>query len=754
MSVHVSTRQYKSYIPNEEVVSNRIEASHFLPFLRIFRFFLFTYTVFPREPANNTTKSMDNQRHFRDIFMYAEEGDWEREKEDLYVAYIGRCFSHMLNQNDDYILATLKKNGSLISFFFSHLLKGKRIYDRYVSDIVENTFSPIDKYILDFYLRLIKIFLNKDRNETSIIKTTFLKIHIFVDILMMYNNMRKKQIKNLLNQMYKNTKLYFFNMDKYISFLYEQLISLKGNIEKYVHNKSNSTSLLFQINEYTICIYCFIKFFKKYYHFDLAKNELSNDLIIFKLLSYGSARENTNVLSSSSSSSLHMLEKRNCSFSRQFVHTYFEMMRSLYCGSQKDGMKKDVLFLRYRFAKILKMCIKYNLKYGNEKNKLIFLSAVIDLLKEQSNDLTFLLLRNDIKLNRWNFLTNFVLQNKLDLEFYMYVNNFLKLNSQKRIKKILKKKYEQEINQIKEIASWNNSTAILKILQKNNFHVTNTLEEILSTVRPDSVGESNSNGESDGSSDHGCDGSDVSTGNSGSYDVNSGGDEDKVCWNHLSGGDDVDEEDWSDDGGHAGLEEDTYHAQEKGRRNILQVLREREMEKKANKKKSSKCKYTNEYLDNDSKNIILNQLNYESSSSEDSSGGFENDVIIPTSYRRNNMHGEDGGEDEENAENGDNRENGGNPLNCKHAWGGKKEENGHAHAQRGRFLPRATTNRARGSTKGRENLDSLKKKGTPKDDNDNSVEKEKAKRYYMRKTVNKGRSHRNQFDRKMSRGMF
>ncbi|SBT45544.1 conserved Plasmodium protein, unknown function [Plasmodium ovale wallikeri] len=706
---------------------------------------------------------MDNQRHFRHMFMYAEEGDWEREKEDLYVAYIGRCFSHMLNQNDDYILATLKKNGSLISFFFSHLLKGKRVYDICVSDLVENTFSPIDKYILDFYLRLIKIFLNKDRNETSIIKSTFLKIHIFVDILMMYNNMRKKQIKNLLNQMYKNTKLYFFNIDKYISFLYEQLINLKGNIEKYVHNKNNSTNLLFQINEYTICIYCFIKFFKKYYHFDLAKNELSNDLIIFKLLSYSSARENTNVVSSSSSSSPHMLEKSNCSFSRQFVHTYFEMMRNLYCGNQKDGMKKDVLFLRYRFAKILKMCIKYNLKYGKEKNKLLFLSTVIDLLKEQSNDLTFLLLRNDIKLSRWNFLTNFVLQNKLDFEFYMYVNNFLKLNSQKRINKILKKKYEQEINQIKEIASWNNSAAILKILQKNNFHVANTLEEILSTVRPDSVGGSNSNGEIDGSSDSGFDGSDVSNGNSGSYDVNSGGDEDKVCWNNLSGGDDdVGEEDWSDGGRHAGLEQDTCHAQERGRKNILQVLRERELEKKANKKKSSKCKYTNESLDSGSKNIILNQLNYESSSSEDSSGEFENDVIIPTSYRRNCMHGGDGGgdggEDEENAENGDNRGNGGNPLSCRHGRGGKKEghEHGyaHAHAQRGRFSPHAAANRARGGTKGRENLDSPKKKGTPKDDNDNSVEKEKAKRYYMRKTVNKGRSHRNQFDRKMSRGMF
>ncbi|KAI4835787.1 hypothetical protein MKS88_005004 [Plasmodium brasilianum] len=635
---------------------------------------------------------MESNTYFREIFLYVQVTGEKEEKRDnkelqekyeqyellelpekqglseMYFDYMSKCFSFLLNQEHDYIISTLKKNGSLTSFFFSYLLNANRYYDLYFKNNEEREFSDLDMYVFEFYVKLVEIFMNKDRLETGIIKTTFLKIHIFMDIVMLFYKIKKDVITRVLNKLYVITKFHFFKINKYISFLYKELKCIKEKIEKYnsdssISNNSNSNNptkkdildiLLFQINEFIVCIYCFTKFFKEYKFYDTNENKLTNDLIIAKLLFHDQIGEEENNLEQNPS--LVLRKEGGSSFLCLFIQTYIEMIRKLYSSSAEDTSKKSILFLRYEFAKVLKMFIKYNILYGNDKNKLLPLSIVIDLLTETCNDVSLHFLRNDIRMSKWKFLQNFVVEDKLDFEFFIYVNNFLKIKSKKGVEKMMKKIYENEINQVREIATACSSSMILEILKKNNFNVSNSLEHILNMNQEQmDILHKGQGTPSDASA---YDSSNDERSGEVSVDVSghvSSDEKSVVC--------SCDANDGKNGGKNRNVDEgimdvitnnltrtDNYYGYDKDRskeKNVLEMLREQSLINKARKKKNAKYKYRNESMSEENKNKILNLLNQSSLSSDDLLKGsddiFVNEKIIPTSYRKN--YAEDEGQD-------------------------------------------------------------------------------------------------------------
>ncbi|KEG03117.1 hypothetical protein YYE_02048 [Plasmodium vinckei vinckei] len=579
---------------------------------------------------------MNRNKYFKEHFLYVEELETKNDEDKLlYIDYIRKCFNYLLSQNDDYIITTIKKNNSLCYFFFSHLQKGARAYDDlYISDgCMENEYYIIDKYILEFYLKILEIYINSDKNETNIIKHTFMKINIFMDILMMYHNLEKEKIKELLDNLYKMTKLYYFNINKYISLLYEHIKYIKDKLDNFTTRKSNVNNLIFEINEFITCTYCFTQFFKKFHLFDMEKNKLSKNLILSTLLCYDN---NDNKKDHLNTLSIDILKEGKESFLYLFIQTYFEMVKKIYCGTVESRIKKDVLILRYKFIKTLKKFVKYSFIYEEEKKKHLYFSFIIDLLKEKSGELSFYFLKNDIKMIKWDFLEHFVLQNKLDIEFYMYVNNILKIKSNKEIKEFMKKKYENEINQIKEITNLNNSNAILKILKKNNFIIDSTLDNIFSIMPTQNLDgmsdDSSENDESESSFEmnnyeNNIDQSDISS--------------DEKISNIIFHKKNDEHNNIASNTKHEYVdsEHDNYQSVKNKSKNVLEILKEQELMKKLNKKKREKSKYVNDIIDEESKNKILSQLNMSDSLDNDLSSrffdNFQNKLIPPTSYRRN-----------------------------------------------------------------------------------------------------------------------
>ncbi|KMZ97331.1 hypothetical protein PVNG_01161 [Plasmodium vivax North Korean] len=615
---------------------------------------------------------MDPKGHFKEPFLYVETKGVEEEKRQLYFTFVEKCFDHLLQQSDEYILATVKRNGSLVSFFFSHLLSPHRSYDLPLDrPDGERERSPFDKHIFNLYIKLVRIYLNKDRRETSTIKSTLIKIHVFMDIIMMFHRSKrkKKEIKNLLNEAYRVNRINFLNMSKYISFLYEEVKTLKEEIERHAHNRGNLQNLLFKINEFAVALFCFVKFFHPFNYFDRMENKQTKDLILLRLIFYRGVDVGSFSLSTSAPEILKGGEgSGGSSFIHLLVRTYFEMIHHLYEDTLKEAARKDLLYLRHLFARTLTMMVKYLLLHGNEKNKLLVVSILIDMLKQTSEEMNLLyFLRNDMHMCRWNFLQKFVLKDQLDVDFYFYLNGFLRVNSKREVAKMSEKKYRNEIERLVEITGLKDVGVVLKVLQRNNFDFCKAVEEAL--ARGEQLGGSSDGGSSDGgSSGGGSSGGGSGDGKSGDDQSSDGGSSDGVR-----------SDDRSSDGGSGDDRRSLVHPVERAKpraaakhrqRNILDVLRERTRMEKPHRRRSSKSRYTNDGLGEENKNKIFDLL--ERSSSADGLPGdgslenYQNDVLPCTSYRKNY----------------------------------------------------------------------------------------RTKRYYMKKTANKGKSHRRQYDKKMSRGML
>ncbi|ANQ10491.1 Uncharacterized protein PCOAH_00049220 [Plasmodium coatneyi] len=696
-------------------------------------------------------QKMEQKGHFKEPFLYVEAKDVEEEKRELYFSFVERCFDYLLQQSDEYIIATVKRNGSLTSFFFSHLLSPNRSYDLpFDRPDEERERSPFDRHIFELYIKLFRIYLNKDRREMSTIKSSFIKIHIFMDIIMMFHRSkkRKKEIKKLLNEAYKLNRINFLSVSKYFSFLYEEVKSVKEQIERYAHNRGSLQNLLFKINEFIVAVFCFVKFFHPFNYFDRNQNKQTNDLILLRLMFYRGVDVGSFSLSTSAPEILKGEEgSSGSSFLHLVVQTYFEMIHHLYEDTLKEPARKDLLYLRHLFAQVLTMMMKYVLLHGNEKNKLVIVSIIVDMLKQASEQMNLLyFLRNDMQLCNWRFLQTFVLKGKLDIHFYFYLNGLLQVNSKKRVNRMCRIKYRQEIERVMEVTSLEDEGVVLKVLRRNNFDVCKAVEEVLATGV--GTGTSNHSVSSDGLSSHS-----VSSDNLSSDDISS---------RSRRG----------DDGRRADLVEwDKQHAPAKHRqRNILDVLRERTRREKSHRRKSSKSRYTNDDLGEENKNKIYDLLDRSSSSDAFPEDGsleeMQNEGLPCTSYRRNCEDGS-GGSD------------GGLPrgVTDRHGFAdrrgvtarggvtdrrgvagrrgvadrrGVSDSRGHAKQGQGTFS-RGRPPRQQHGTRTPEGADGAK--GEPKGDacSDGA---NRTKRYYMKKTTNKGKSHRRQYDRKMSRGML
>lgn len=66
---------------------------------------------------------MDENKYFKENFIYVDVEKEKEEKKKVYVEYIKRCFNYLLRQDDNFILFTLKKNVSLLSYFFFIFIK-------------------------------------------------------------------------------------------------------------------------------------------------------------------------------------------------------------------------------------------------------------------------------------------------------------------------------------------------------------------------------------------------------------------------------------------------------------------------------------------------------------------------------------------------------------------------------------------------------------------------------------------------------
>ncbi|KJP89789.1 hypothetical protein AK88_00497 [Plasmodium fragile] len=705
-----------------------------------------------RRASDKSSSLMEQKGHFKEPFLYVEVKDAQEEKRQLYFCFVDKCFDHLLRQSDEYILATVKRNGSLTSFFFSHLLSPIRSYDLPFDRPEEEKEthrqrSRFDKHIFDLYIKLVKIYLNKDRRETSTIKSTFIKIHVFMDIMMMFHRSkkRKKEIKNLLKEAYRVNKINFLNINKYLSFLYEEVKAVKDQIGRYSHNKGNLQNLLYKINEFIIAVLCFVNFFHPFNYFDRNENKQTNDLILLRLMFYRGVDVGSFSLSTSAPEILKREEgSTGSSFLHLVVHTYFDMIHHVYEDTLKERARKDLLYLRHLFAQVLTMMVKYLLLYGNEKNKLIVVSIIIDMLKQTSEKMNLLyFLRNDMQMCNWRFLHTFVLKDKLDVDFYFYLNEVLKVNHKKAVNKMCEMKYQHEIERVMEITNVNDVGAVLKVLRRNNFDFCKAVEEVLATgVAPATGSDGPSDGRSgDGRSADGISGDGVSGDDASADDGRSDA--------HRSHG-------GSSLGRRANnVEVDRFQhtkprAAAKGRqRNILDVLRERTRVEKPHKRKSSKGRYTNDNLGEENKNKIFDLLD-RSSSCDDSSGDgslgkLENDVLPYTSYRRSREDGSAGSD-------------GGLPRGVANRPGGADRRGvagrGGAANSRGRgkrgegMFSRGRPPRQQHGTRTPDGED-----GAPKGDGC-SDGANRSKRYYMKKTTNKGKSHRRQYDRKMSRGML
>ncbi|CRH03926.1 conserved Plasmodium protein, unknown function [Plasmodium relictum] len=650
---------------------------------------------------------MDSQNYFKETLLFVDIQRSKNEKTELYLDYISKCFSYLLKQNDNYIITTLKKNNSLISFFFSYLLKADRSYDLCFDNLIKRKFNVLDICVLEFYLKIIEIFLKKDRKETTIIKSSFLDIQILMDVIMMLYKLNKKKIKELLNITYNITKFNFLNISKYVTFLYKEIKSVKERIDNYKINKNNLNNLLFEINEFIFCVYCFSKFFKKYHFFDINENKLINNLIIVKLFLYNGNDEKNEKLTTSCNF------KDDCHFLYIFIQIYFDMLNTLYYDDLKDGCKKNILFLRYRFIKVLKIFIKNNLLYGDKRNNILHLSIIIDLLKEKSNEINLHFLRNDIYLSNWHFLEKLVLKNLLDFEFYSYINNFLKIISKKDEHQFVKKKYEHEIKQIKEITYISNDDVILKFLKKNNLNVSNCIEEILHLNEEEINNLENIKSEKLSDND-----SENEDGNESESESENGNESVNESENEGKGQNKNEKEQFYS------IKEDNTSIVKDNKKNIIEILRDNKLKKNPYIKKNVKYKYTNDSLDKENKDKILNLLNYSSSShelSDNSIDNFENDIIFPNSYRKNYTY-----DSEEENENENENEN-------------KKK------IHKKNFATKFY------SHKTKENF--ISNKDNKKEIN-NKNDNEKIKSYYLKKRLNKGKFHRNQYDKKMSKGML
>ncbi|CAA9990394.1 conserved Plasmodium protein, unknown function [Plasmodium knowlesi strain H] len=721
---------------------------------------------------------MEQKGHFREPFLYVETKGVEEEKRQLYFQFVERCFDHLLRQSDEYIIATVKRNGSLTSFFFSHLLNQNRSYDLPFDrpeEQKEKEYLPFDRHIFKLYMKLFRIYLNRDRREMSTIKSTFIKIHVFMDIIMMFHRSkrRKKEIEILLKEAYRLNKINFFSINKYFSFLYEEVKSVKDQVGRYAHNRGNVQNLIFKINEFIVAVFCFIKFFHPFNYFDRNENKQTNDLILLRLMFYRGVDVGSFSLSTSAPEILKGEEGcSGSSFLHLVVQTYFEMIHHLYEDSLKEPIRKDLLYLRHLFAQVLTMMIKYILLHGNEKNKLVVVSIIIDMLKQKSEEMNLLyFLRNDMHLCNWTFLQTLVLKDTLDIHFYFYLNELLKVNGKKGVKKMCLKKYRDEIERVMEITNLKVEGVVLKVLRRNNFDVCKAVEEILSTgmgagTSIQNIGSDGTGSDGTGSDDTGGDdtgGDDTGSDDTGGDGISSGNLSSRSLSSRSLSGDDR----RGDDGRRSvrwvnRVECDKPRATTKHRqRNILDVLRERTRMEKFHRRKSTKGRYTNDNLDEENKNKIFDLLDRSSSSDEFPEDGsledFHNEVLPRKSYRKNDEHGSGGSDGippRGVTDRGGLTDRGG--FSYRGGFGGRRGPDG----GRGAGDPRGHTNR--GERTFRRGRPPRQYHGARIPDGAEDVPKgdgcsdgaNRTKRYYMKKTTNKGKSHRRQYDKKMSRGML
>ncbi|SOV82782.1 conserved Plasmodium protein, unknown function [Plasmodium reichenowi] len=689
---------------------------------------------------------MDENKYFKENFIYVDVEKEKEEKKKVYVEYIKRCFNYLLKQDDNFILFTLKKNVSLLSYFFSYLLKSDRNYDHpfELLDDDKKYNAELNLCILNFYLKLVDIYLNKNKCDVLFLKNVFIKIHIMMDIIMMCYTVDKKnkRIKTYIYNIYNKTQFNCFYIFKYIKHLYEELKNMKKKLEHYITYKNKITHYIVQLNELLFTIYCFCKFFKKYHYFDIKENKLSNELIIVKLMIYTDDKNNIDDYRNNNTSQ-DMLLKGDTSFLYIFIQTYVEMINHVYDSQLNDGHMKDILFLRYRYMCILNMLIKYNLKYGDSKNSVFYFSIIIDMLKEKSNKTNIQFIKNDIQLCNWFFLDKYILEgNVIDLYFFSYINNFMNLKNKKQVEQIIHKKYKNEIDQIKEITNVNNNNFILKILKKYNFNISQSIEYIFTNQLNQ---DNNQNYEkSDGDDDE--DNKDEDNNDDDDNDEDNNDDDDNDNYNNnnyynnnyynnnaqniqpsdnmfykkkmnkiLPGNEKYNNIDKD-------INEDILDMKNKKLNNVLELLKKRNIIKSTQKKKTHKYKYINNTLDEENKNKILN-ISESSSNDEESSDmsldNFRNELINSNKYRKNKVQQE---QDQENEQ----------PTNI------NKVENTQLYEKHPLSFKSSTNN-----------LNTIK---NIKDEH--NIQSDNKKRYYYKKTVHKGRSHRNNFDRKMSKGMF
>ncbi|SOV24951.1 conserved Plasmodium protein, unknown function [Plasmodium sp. DRC-Itaito] len=644
---------------------------------------------------------MDENKYFKEIFIYVDIEKEIGEKKKLYVEYIKRCFNYLLRQEDNFILLTLKKNVSLLSYFFSYLLKSDRNYDHPFELLNDDKKynRELNLCILNFYLKLVDIYLNKNKCDVLFLKNVFIKIHIIMDIIMISYSIDKKsnkKIKACIYNIYNKTQFNCFHIYKYIKHLYEELKNIKKKLEHYITYKNKITHYIFQLNELLFNIFCFCKFFKKYKYFDINQNKLSNELIIMKLMIYNDNNKNNIHECTNIGRSHDMLLKADTSFIYIFLQTYIEMINHVYDSQLNDGHMKDILYVRYQYMNILNMFIKYNLKYGDIKNSLFYFSLIIDMLKDKSNKTNLQFIKNDIHLCNWLFLDKYILEgNVIDLDFFSYINSFMNLKNIKQVDQIIHKKYKNEIDQIKEITNVNNNNFILKIFKKNNFNVSQSIEYIFIN-HPNQDNKQNSDN---------SDGSDNNNNNDDNIFYH-----DKM--NTIILGDQKDNHIDKE------IDDDISDMKNKKLNNVLELLKKRNIIKSTQKKKTHKYKYINNKLDEENKNKILNiseSSNNDQESSDMSLDHFQNEIIISNKYRKNDIQKE---QEEQ-------------PLNI------KKEDNNQLYEKQPLSFK---------SNRNNLNIKNINDEHNKQSDN--------MKRYYLKKTVNKGRSHRNNFDKKMSKGMF
>lgn len=570
-----------------------------------------------KEETENTSEKREEVKYERNHHQVEDsirdtEDRIETEKKK-YIEYLKSCFNHLLQKDDEYILETFKVNDSLKTFFLEYF-NGDRekrydlTYDETTEDI---DYSNLENLIFKLYFRILDICITIKNEKTDLIKSEFFNAPILMDALSMSYEKNKQHIKDILQDVYEKTKFKFLNMKDYLGQLYKELTSLR-EIIIFNPEEESVEDILFKINDFIHIIMYFFKCFRNYQLHDSSKNFLLLSLMGLELFLYGTAVfENKNRTKNNTEELDPELDskkiKHEQSFFNLFIQTYFDLIDNLY-KKVEISYRKQLLFLRSRFILIIRNLLKYLIFSAYPKNTIYNVYMhVVDTLKEKCTSENRPFLLNDTSLSNWNFLQLAVIQEKLDFEYYSYINNTLNLFNTKQEIHLIKKKYETDIQRIKEITHINDEHVIVHILKNNNFDVSSTVnhifhmdaEEIQKIQKEEIKWEDLKDDESE------IDSSSIDENEDSEYETKSGSES----------------------------EDETNEFVIRSVKDLLKAkYKNTYVIKKKNK--DSKQKYVKEQLTNEAKEKIMNLLNMPSSGSE-GIDDFENEFIEPTSYNKN-----------------------------------------------------------------------------------------------------------------------